>query len=143
MKKLLLTLLVLCAAPAAAQATVAVPQQPGGSCQGYSFRMESSDVFGTHDYPQITAVRSGSPADVAGLRVGDLLVQRDGRDLLAEGPPPATRLAPGDTVVLLVRRDGRDETLRMVAGEIVAGPNDTVTCRLWTAGPASEKRPGT
>jgi hypothetical protein len=30
----------------------------------------------------------------------------------------------------------------MVAGEIVAGPNNTFTCRLWTTGPTGEMRPG-
>jgi S1-C subfamily serine protease len=140
-------LLVLCAAPAAAQTTVPVPQQPGAGCQGFSFRMESSSIFGVHDYPQITAVRPGSPAEASGLRVGDLLVKRDDYDLLSDAPPPSRPpVSPGDTVRLLVRREGRDQALRMVVGEIVAGPDGAMVCRLWGSPPpaaAPRVPPGT
>ncbi|HEU4556877.1 MAG TPA: PDZ domain-containing protein [Longimicrobium sp.] len=64
-------------------------------------------------YAQIESVQPGSPAEVAGFRVGDLVLAQDGRDLIANPPPP--RLA-GDTVTFLVWRDGREVPLTVVLG---------------------------
>ena len=65
-------------------------------------------------YPEIVDVQPGSPAALAGMRVGDLVVVQDGRDLVAD-PPPQPRLA-GDTVQLVVWRAGAEVPLTVVLG---------------------------
>ncbi|HSL65236.1 MAG TPA: trypsin-like peptidase domain-containing protein [Gaiellaceae bacterium] len=67
---------------------------------------------------QIGAVRSGSPADDAGLRAGDVVVKADGEDV--DGGDDLRRAVadrePGDELELEVRRDGDTETLTVTLG---------------------------
>jgi putative serine protease PepD len=67
---------------------------------------------------QIGAVRSGSPADDAGLRAGDVVVKADGEDV-EDGDDLRRAVAerePGDELELEVRRDGDTETLTVTLG---------------------------
>jgi putative serine protease PepD len=67
---------------------------------------------------QIGAVRSGSPADDAGLRAGDVVVKADGEDV-EDGEDLRRAVAerePGDELELEVRRDGDTETLTVTLG---------------------------
>ncbi|HEX5590097.1 MAG TPA: M50 family metallopeptidase [Candidatus Limnocylindrales bacterium] len=55
-------------------------------------------------------VEPGSPAQVAGLRVGDVVERVDGRAFSAFGPGSVLqdlRAKAGETVILTIRRDGR------------------------------------
>lgn len=67
----------------------------------------------------ITDVAAGSPADLAGLRTGDAVVDIDGEPL-AGGPALAAAVRahdPGDEVHLGVVRDGARRTVTVVLGE--------------------------
>jgi S1-C subfamily serine protease len=116
--------LVLLLLPAAlpAQTTGSTPNaaRPVG-CRGTSSQTSSFTLPGPNgepvefpSYAEIVSVQPGSPAELAGMRVGDLVVVQDGRDLIAD-PPPQPRLV-GDTVRLVVRRAGAEVPLTVVLG---------------------------
>lgn len=114
----------------------------GTMTQTTSFTMERSDggePVEFPDYPMIESVQPGSPAELAGLRYGDVVVVQDGHDLIAN-PPTQPRLA-GDTVQLVVRRDGVEIPLTVVLGfwdPPQEAPGVTRVCRLaGTQSPAS------
>lgn len=68
------------------------------------------DVTG---YLKVTDVTAGSPAELGGLQVGDLLISVDGRDLQNLTLASAQRLLkgePGTKFTLTYRRDGVDTT---------------------------------
>jgi len=106
----------------AAQTTGSTPDasRPPG-CRGTSNQTSSITLPGPGgepvvfpSYPRIESVQPGSPAALAGLRYGDLLLVQDGRDLVGN-PPTQPRLA-GDTVRLVVWRAGREVPLTVVLG---------------------------
>jgi peptidase M28-like protein/PDZ domain-containing protein len=67
---------------------------------------------------RLTGVRSGSPADVAGLRAGDVIVEFDGQPVgdLYEYSDALYAKHPGDTVRIVVLRDGSRVTLTATLG---------------------------
>lgn len=114
---LLLAALLLTSRAAAAQTIQLAEPRAGTICQGYSFEITTSSLFGIHDYPLVTEVGAGSPAARAGLRVGDRLVSVNGRDQLRDDTPPR-RPAPGDSLRLVVRRGQEELPLLMIVGEL-------------------------
>ncbi len=68
----------------------------------------------------VTAVRDGSPAAAAGIKVGDRLLTLDGRwtDTLVDLYTAAGHVKPGVTAAVVVKRDGKEVTLKVkpVAG---------------------------
>jgi S1-C subfamily serine protease len=70
------------------------------------------------------AVFPGSPADKAGLQVGDIVVAVDG-DAVDENHDLSTRIlphVPGDSVSLSVVRDGRTLEIRVTLGTLPTAP---------------------
>ncbi len=67
---------------------------------------------------EIAAVQSGSPAEEAGLREGDVVVAVDGRRVRSSGELVAAVGArdPGDAVTLTVTRDGEDRDVEVTLG---------------------------
>lgn len=61
------------------------------------------------DGVRIIEVRRGSPADVAGVREGDIVVRLNGEDAAVSLDDLPSRLHAGDTVRLHIRRDGEEE----------------------------------
>ena len=76
--------------------------------------MSAGDIAGL----RLTGVRSGSPADVAGLRAGDVIVEFDGRPVgdLYQYSDALYAKHPGDTVKIVVLRDGSRMTLTATLG---------------------------
>jgi C-terminal processing protease CtpA/Prc len=68
--------------------------------------------------PWITRVWEGSPADLGGLRVGDLIISVNGRVLAEEKDwnKPFEALRIGQEAQFLVRRNGREVRLTVVPG---------------------------
>jgi len=73
----------------------------------------------TEEGAQISQVVPGSPADEAGLRVGDLIVQVDGRSVTLARPlsDVVSRYGPGDRVTLTIQRNGEEIELEVTLGE--------------------------
>jgi C-terminal processing protease CtpA/Prc len=70
------------------------------------------DAFWTfHDYPQVEAIERESPAERAGIHVGDLILAFDGKDLRAGKIPMNAVLRPGNTVTVRLTRDNRTRTV--------------------------------
>jgi membrane-associated protease RseP (regulator of RpoE activity) len=67
---------------------------------------------------RIVRVADDGPADRAGVRAGDLLVEIAGRPANLSSVQEITRnLRPGDEVELQLQRNGEPRTIRVVAGE--------------------------
>ncbi len=64
-------------------------------------------------YPRISEVRGGSPAEKAGLRLGDLIVKVDGRSILDDDAGLAAA-EDRDQLRITVRRDGKDIDVLML-----------------------------
>jgi S1-C subfamily serine protease len=64
---------------------------------------------------RITVVREGSPAELAGLKSGDVIVEFDGKEIadIYAYTYALREKAPGDEVVVVVERDG--ERVRLTA----------------------------
>jgi predicted metalloprotease with PDZ domain len=74
----------------------------------------NSDALWTfHDYPQVEAVERESPAERAGIQVGDMLLSFDGKDLRAGKIPMNAVLRPGNTVVVRLTRDSRTRSVNV------------------------------
>ncbi|MBB4635297.1 hypothetical protein [Longimicrobium terrae] len=116
--------LALLLLPAALVAQTAGPT-PGGSrpggCRGVN--TESSSITGVWpggkpvefpSYPTVADVHKDSPAELAGMRRGDLIILQDGHDLVVD--PPTQPSFAGDTVQLMVRRGDTEVPLTVVLG---------------------------
>jgi C-terminal processing protease CtpA/Prc len=64
-----------------------------------------------HDYPQVEAVERESPAERAGIEVGDMILAFDGRDLRAGKIPMNAVLRPGNTIVVRLTRENRPRSV--------------------------------
>jgi putative serine protease PepD len=94
-----------------------VDQLASGGTVRYAFLgVELGDASGGG--AQIGSVRSGSPADDAGLRAGDVVV-RAGGGQIATGDDLRKAVGdrkPGDTLALEVKRDGATKTITVTLG---------------------------
>jgi C-terminal processing protease CtpA/Prc len=114
--------LLLVPAALAAQASAPAPSasRPVG-CRGTTTQTSSISTVRPNgepvvfpSYGEIETVQPGSPAELAGMKSGDLIILQDGHDLIAN-PPKQPHLA-GDTVQFVVRRDGAEVPLTVVLG---------------------------
>ncbi|MEA2631504.1 MAG: hypothetical protein QOE66_1723, partial [Chloroflexota bacterium] len=71
----------------------------------------------------VTGVEPGKPADVAGIKDGDIVQSIDGKTIDEEHPLDATlaQFSPGDTVSVQVLRAGKTITLKVTLGTRPAG----------------------
>ncbi|MEX0890835.1 MAG: PDZ domain-containing protein, partial [Gemmatimonadota bacterium] len=117
---LALTLAATLAAPAAAQEPERVWIRPAmaGGWIGISFEPGRRAEGAQRPVVVITRVVEGSPAEAAGLEVGDTLLSVNGlaasEELIGS---LAASLSPGDEVDVLVRRAGGERRIALTAGE--------------------------
>ena len=105
-------------APPAAPAAPATPEADDDEHhqkRGWLGIFLSEDEDGVH----ITEVKEGSPAEKAGLREGDKIVEVDNRPVDDDGDIRRIirNLEPGDTVQVEVMRDGKKKTVTATLGE--------------------------
>jgi len=80
----------------------------------------SADADGTN---RIEKVRSGGPADKAGIRAGDTITKVDGHDV-RDFDHILSRVrdrTPGDTIDVVFTRDGKEQTVSVKLGESPMG----------------------
>ena len=70
-----------------------------------------------HDYPHVEAVERESPAERAGIQVGDMIRAFDGKDLRAGKIPMNALLRPGSTVVVRLTRENRTRSVQVKVEE--------------------------
>jgi predicted metalloprotease with PDZ domain len=85
-------------------APVATSGRPRGTYLGSIPDMSAPETPGV----RLTGVRAGSPADQAGIKAGDVIVEFDGKRIkdLYEYTDALRARQPGDTVKIIVLRDG-------------------------------------
>ncbi|HEV8723134.1 MAG TPA: DegQ family serine endoprotease [Candidatus Binatia bacterium] len=68
----------------------------------------------------VAEVLKGSPAERAGIKLGDIITEFDRKEIKDSADLPAlvARVAPGMTVQLKVLRDGKEVTLPLTVGEM-------------------------
>ncbi|NOQ76503.1 MAG: Do family serine endopeptidase [Methylococcaceae bacterium] len=66
----------------------------------------------------VSRVVKDSPAEKAGLKIGDVIVKFDGHDIETSGelPPVVGMIAIDETVKVVVFREGRKKTIKVVVG---------------------------
>ena len=66
----------------------------------------------------VSGIETGKPADLGGLKDGDIIVSIDGKTIDEEHPLDATlaQFSPGDTVTVDVLRDGAHVSLKVTLG---------------------------
>ena len=71
------------------------------------------------EYPKVTTVLDKGPAGVAGLKVGDIITEIDGRSItnIADVLHRANRLAPGASVKVTVKRNDKTTEITITPGE--------------------------
>lgn len=79
-------------------------------------------VFGTKDAPSVIP---DSPADHAGIKPGDIILEIDGQRIDSDHSLSMllSRHAPGDTVTLKIARDGKEMELQVTLDERTAETN--------------------
>lgn len=70
-----------------------------------------------HDYPHVGAVERESPAERAGIQVGDMILAFDGKDLRAGKIPMNAVLRPGSTVAIRLTREKRTRSVNVKVEE--------------------------
>jgi aminopeptidase YwaD len=96
------------------------PAESSSSGGGYGPYLGTIPDMTPRDFGlRLTGVREGSPADVAGLRGGDVVVEFDGREIpdIYAYTYALRDKSPGDEVVIVVERDGERLSLTAILGE--------------------------
>ncbi|MEK7402294.1 MAG: PDZ domain-containing protein [Gemmatimonadota bacterium] len=86
----------------------------------YGYPAERPDVIRFIQYPKVASVDPASPAERAGLLMGDTLVAMNGTDVVEHSITLSRILVPDEKVMLKVRRDGDAKEFRVVVGEAPA-----------------------
>jgi serine protease Do len=112
------------------------------SNRGYlGIQMEEAESGGA----KITVVTAKSPAEKAGLKVGDIIVAVEGREVSDPATLSATvgRFKPGDTITVRYRRDMKEEELKATLDKRPAGfPADRGDLQNSMGTERSERRTG-
>lgn len=126
-------LLALSSLPGVASASAQVAQagaRPGWI--GVSFDvLTTGDERGPRSEATITEVSEGSPAQRAGLHVGDHLISVNGMPARANLARLAQTLRPGDKVRVVVERDGRRIEMLIRAAPRPSNVNPTQPTVTW------------
>jgi membrane-associated protease RseP (regulator of RpoE activity) len=86
----------------------------------YGYPPERPDVIRFIQYPKIASVDPASPAERAGLLMGDTLLAMNGTDVVENSITLSKLLIPDEKVTLRVRRDGDAKEFRVSVAEAPA-----------------------
>lgn len=138
-------------APSAHKLAVMEPPSPQGPTIRFGFRLQCQgcglvDTDGKEggywsfpQAPMVDEVEPGSPADVGGLRKGDLLTHIDGLALTSrEGGRRLALVDGGETVVLTFLRGNKQQTTKILTGGRAHWSNQSQKPGAAGAGPAAQ-----
>lgn len=92
-------------------------------------------------YALVTVVTPGSPADEAGLQVGDMITRFDGDEMDEEGPVTMiTAYEPGDRISITVLRGTEELELPLTLGENPDAPGKAWLGITYQAVPGGMER---
>ncbi len=83
-------------------------------------------------YPVVTGVEPGSPAEKAGVRIGDVLVEFNSHDMRGNALALRDLLQPGMSFVVRLRRENATTMVRGIVGRRPPGFGEHVEL-IWTA----------
>jgi putative serine protease PepD len=111
------------AVPINSSKTVANTLISGGTVQHAYVGIRIEGVTGG---AKVTSVSSGSPADKAGLKVGDVITQYDGKPITSADEITAAvfHSRVGETVTITVQRDGSTKTLHVKLANQPSNPSN-------------------
>jgi serine protease Do len=92
----------------------------GVTVQGVTPEVAKSVGLSTVRGAIVTEVRSGGPAERAGVKQGDVILSLDGKAIDSSNSlrNQVARLAPGTSVTLSLQRDGREREVKVALGEM-------------------------
>jgi Do/DeqQ family serine protease len=92
----------------------------GVTVQGVTPEVAKSVGLSTVRGAIVTEVRSGGPAERAGVKQGDVILSLDGKSIDSSNSlrNQVARLAPGTSVTLSLQRDGRERDVKVALGEM-------------------------
>lgn len=92
----------------------------------------------------VARVVPGSAADQAGIKIGDVILSFDGRDIITQSdlPPIVGTTRPGSKAEVRIVRDGRERMLTVTVAEAESDPEAVLPARSGEAQPASATRLG-
>ena len=95
----------------------------GGTVQHAYVGIHIEDVTGG---AKITSIKSGSPADTAGLKVGDVITRYDGKTVSSadELTKAVFDSKVGETVTVTVQRDGSTQNVQVKLGNQPSSPSN-------------------
>lgn len=100
---------------------VAAPVAQSGTRSGTDVYLGSIPDMAGSDTPglRLSGVRAGSPADVAGMKTGDVIVEFDGKPVkdLYQYSDALYARKPGDEVTIVALRDGQRLTFKVTLGK--------------------------
>ncbi|HKZ46486.1 MAG TPA: DegQ family serine endoprotease [Thermodesulfobacteriota bacterium] len=68
----------------------------------------------------VSSVQEGEPADKAGIKPGDIIVEFDGKEIneVSDLPRTVASIAPGKTVKVKIIRDGKEKDISITVGKM-------------------------
>ncbi len=92
----------------------------------------------------VARVVPDSAADQAGIRIGDVILSFDGRDIITQSdlPPIVGTTRPGSKVDVRIFRDGRERTLAVTVAEAESDPEAVLPARAGEQPAASATKLG-
>lgn len=93
-------------------------------------------------YPVVTTVEPGSPADKAGVKVGDVLIAFNDHDMKGSAMALRDWLQPGASFLVKLRREGAAKQVRGTVGKRPPRWDQTVTL-MWRAPEVADGSMGT
>jgi S1-C subfamily serine protease len=125
-----------CVSAASAQDTTSEPGAPRGwfgvTVSDSGLIDERGNPF-FNGYPRVTSVERGSPADLAGVRPGDVLVTFNSHDMKGSSLALRDLLEPGMNFVVQLRRGEATREVRGVIGPRPPGFGERVVL-IWRGG---------